>query len=306
MMNIRYLISLLIFLLLIIPFTSSAVISPWSDLTVSEITAPLVAYPGYPYALNVSVENHGNATSGLISVGFYLSSDDHLSKNDTFIQVTTGDQLPPGTGTRLSSIDTLPVDIPPGEYRLFAYVEDHAADEKHLLDNSALLSAPVQVKEKPLPSSRSLAEQAARIIFDQTNEARSQEGVAPLSWDDALTQIAVSFSDRMVKQKFFSHTDPDGHDQSFRADAAGYQTVKEIEGGQRIGVSENIAYVGTGNVAGYGYVDPTNPNAIATAIMTGWLKSPGHRSNILDPLSDRIGVGLSYNGEYWYATQEFF
>ena len=92
-------------------------------------------------------------------------------------------------------------------------------------------------------------------------------------------------------QKFFSHTDPDGHDQSDRAAAAGYNAVKEIKGGERIGVAENIAYIGTGNVAGYEYVNPTDPESIAKGIMTGWIKSPGHRANILDSLSNRIGVG---------------
>lgn len=305
-MNIRDIVVLFLLSSIFIPVISTAAISPWSDLTVSEIAAPLVAYPGYPYALNVTVENHGNATSGLISVGFYLSEDNHLSPNDTFIQVTTGDLLPSGRATRLSSIDTLPAEIAPGTYRLFAYVEDHRGDEKDLSDNTALLSAPVSVRARAVPSDETIARKAARIIFDETNAARLQEGLSPLTWDDDLAAIAAAYSERMGRQKFFSHTDPDGHDQSYRAEAAGYQTIKEIEGGKRIGVSENIAYVGTGNVVSYGYVNPTNPSSIAGIIMDGWMKSPGHRNNIMDPLSDRIGVGLSYHDEYWYATQEFF
>ncbi len=290
----------------IVPVYTTAVISPWSDLTVSEISAPLTANPGYPYPINVTVENHGNATSGLISVGFYLSSDDHLSKNDTFIQVTTGDLLAPGASVKLTSLDTIPVSVSPGSYRLFAYVEDHEGDEQHLLDNTALLTAPVRVQTRPLPDTDTLKSETARILFSMTNEVRQANGVSPLIWDDDLASLAATYADRMAAQKFFSHTDPDGHDQSDRASAAGYNTVKEIEGGERIGVSENIAYIGTGNVATYGYVNPTDPESIATGIMTGWMKSPGHRANILDPLSDRIGVGLSYNGEYWYATQEFY
>lgn len=293
-------------ILIFIPVCSTALISPWSDLTVSEISAPLTASPGYPYPINVTVVNHGNATSGLISVGFYLSTDAHLSKNDTFIQVATGDPLGPGMGVSLSSIDTLPPAITPGSYRLFAYVEDHAGDEQHLLDNTALLSAPVEVQPRSVPGNDTLRSEAARIIFTMTNDARSAQGLPPLAWDDQLAHLAVSYTDRMVAQKFFSHTDPDGHDQSDRANAAGYPAVKKIEGGERIGVAENIAYIGTGNVVGYGYVNPTDSNSIARAIMDGWMKSPGHRANILDPLADRIGVGLSYNGEYWYAAQEFY
>jgi uncharacterized protein YkwD len=254
----------------------------------------------------VTVENHGNATSHLVSVGFYLSEDEYLSKNDTFIQVTTGDPIPSGTGVLLHSVDTLPLSLSPGPYYLFAYVQDHAGDEKILLNNHAMLAAPVELKNRPVPGTDKIGNEVSRIIFEQTNQARASQRLGSLEWDEALFGLAKSFSDRMVAQKFFSHYDPDGNDQSFRAQAAGYNAVKEIEGGKRIGVSENIAYMGTGNVAGYGYVNPTDPTSIATAIMDGWMKSKGHRENILDPLSDRIGVGLSWNGEYWYATQEFF
>jgi len=305
-MRVSYLFCCLFLFLITIPVCTTAVISPWSDLTVSKISAPLIAYPGFPYPINVTVENHGNATSGLISVGFYLSQDDHLSRNDTYIQVTTGDQLSPGMAMDLSSLDTLPASIDPGSYHLFAYVEDHEGDEQHLLDNTALLTAPVRVQSRSLPDIDTLRNETARIIFSMTNEARSANGLAPLTWDDELAQLAGAYSDRMVAQKFFSHTDPDGHDQSDRAKATGYQAIKKIEGGERVGVSENIAYLGTGNVAGYGYVNPTDPVSIAKGIMIGWMKSQGHRANILDPLADRIGVGLSFNGEYWYATQEFY
>jgi uncharacterized protein YkwD len=285
---------------------SSAYISPWSDLTVSQISAPLTGSPGYPYEIDVSIENNGNATSGLVSVGFYLSLDDRLLKNDTFIQVTTGDPLPPGTGVLLHSVDTLPLSLAPDTYHLFAYVQDHAGDEKNLVDNTAMLAAPVTVKERSIPDPDTIGVSAAQIIFELTNEERAAQGIPPLVWDEDLTSLAEAYSDRMVAQKFFSHYDPDGHDQSYRAQEAGYHAVKEIEGGKRIGVSENIAYIGTGNVAGLGYVNPTDPVSIATAVMDGWMKSKGHRANILDPLSDRIGVGMSWNGEYWYATQEFF
>ena len=221
---------IIFFAIILIPVCSTAVISPWSDLTVSTISAPLTASLGYPYSINVTVENHGNATSGLISVGFYLSADDHLTRNDTFIQVSTGDPLGPGMATRLSSVDTIPLTIPPGTYRLFAYVEDHEGDEQNLLDNTALLSDPVRVQARQLPGNDTLRNETAQEIFTLTNDARSSEGLPSLVWDDQLAHLAVSYSDRMVAQKFFSHTDPDGHDQSDRATAAGYQAIKKLAG----------------------------------------------------------------------------
>ena len=59
-------------------------------------------------------------------------------------------------------------------------------------------------------------------------------------------------------------------------------------------------------VTGVGYVDPTNGTAIGKALMDGWMKSPGHRKNILDPLADRIGSGVFWNDEYYYAVSEFW
>ncbi len=299
----------IIFLLLLIGCSISscqAAVSPWSDLIITEISAPVTGSAGHPYAVNVSVENQGNVTSGLVSVGFYLSDDDQLTREDTFIQVATGDPISWGTGTRLPSIETLPPGIAPGRYHLFAFVEDHGGDEQNIQNNIAMLPALVTIRAGKLPDPAAFASRTAELIYEMSNHEREGQGLSPLAWDEDLALLARTYSDRMVADDFFSHTDPDGNDQSDRARAAGYPAVKDIDGGQRLGVSENIAYIGTGNVAGYGYVDPTDPGSVATALMDGWMKSPGHRSNILDHLADRTGTALAWDGEYWYATQEFF
>lgn len=81
----------------------------------------------------------------------------------------------------------------------------------------------------------------------------------------------------MIKRGFFDHVNPDGLGPDGRADAAGISYYM---------ISENIS-------AG---------DAAPEVIMDGWMNSPGHRFNILDPEATRLGVGVVLGGElgvYW-------
>ena len=48
------------------------------------------------------------------------------------------------------------------------------------------------------------------LVFEMTNQARRAKGLAPLSKDDELTQVARAYSDDMLVRRFFDHTTPDG------------------------------------------------------------------------------------------------
>ena len=37
----------------------------------------------------------------------------------------------------------------------------------------------------------------------------------------------------------------------------------------------------------------------------GWMKSPGHRANLMNPRYTKIGIGIVAKGGYVYATQIF-
>lgn len=45
----------------------------------------------------------------------------------------------------------------------------------------------------------------------------------------------------------------------------------------------------------------TNPEKM----MFAWLKSPGHRDNILNPDFTKIGIGIARDGDNWIVVQEF-
>ena len=122
-------------------------------------------------------------------------------------------------------------------------------------------------------------------IFDLINEERRKKGLTQLSWDASLSQLAREYSAKMARENFFSHYDSKGEAVDDRANAM------RIKNWSKIG--ENLFYC-----EGY-----DNPNLTA---VRGWMKSPTHRDNILDPDYNVSGIGIakSASGRI-YVTQVF-
>ncbi|MDT9235451.1 MAG: CAP domain-containing protein [Limnospira sp. PMC 737.11] len=123
-------------------------------------------------------------------------------------------------------------------------------------------------------------------VLQLVNQERAQAGLQPLSLNPLLNQAARNHSTNMARQDFFSHTGLDGSSPSDRARAVGFTS----------GVGENIAA---------GHRTPES-------VVQGWMDSPGHRENILNPSYTQIGIGHyflandtgSFNlNNYW--TQKF-
>jgi uncharacterized protein YkwD len=113
------------------------------------------------------------------------------------------------------------------------------------------------------------------------NKERAKAGCAAVRTDERMRTAARAHSADMAKNNYFSHTGLDGSSFVDRLERAGYP---------RSGAAgENIAY---------GY-------ATAQAVVTGWMNSDGHRTNILNCAAKATGVGLAYRGNTPYWTQEF-
>ena len=112
------------------------------------------------------------------------------------------------------------------------------------------------------------------------NAERAKAGCGPLKEDPQLRAAAQGHSDDMAKRDFFSHPNPDGADPGKRTTAAGYKWST---------YGENIAR---------GQQTPES-------VMDSWMKSPGHRANILNCSFKDIGVGIHEGpgGPWW--TQNF-
>jgi uncharacterized protein YkwD len=146
---------------------------------------------------------------------------------------------------------------------------------------AAGMVAPQAPAEEPkAPPKLELSEQE-KTLLELTNKARVAEKLPPLKPNAALFQAARSHSANMAKQDKLEH-ELDGKRVSDRASAAGYDWDE---------IAENIAYTDEGS---------------AEEIVNGWLKSEGHRKNLLNPDVTDIGLGVAKNAKgEWYYTQVF-
>jgi Cysteine-rich secretory protein family len=120
---------------------------------------------------------------------------------------------------------------------------------------------------------------ADRQIFDLTNQDRQAQGLQPLVWNEALATAAQAHANRMSQEHELSHQYPGEPELMQRAAAAGahYQAI-----------AENIAMAGN-----------------AQGVENAWMKSTPHRTNILDPKMNALGVGVVERGGYLYAVEDF-
>ncbi|MFC4354666.1 CAP domain-containing protein [Chryseomicrobium palamuruense] len=147
----------------------------------------------------------------------------------------------------------------------------------------APVKAPVVNKEKAAPVQAPVTSDASvsvevQQVLKETNAYRAENGLAPLSLHTSLSQSAQQKATDMAKNRYFSHTSPtlgSPFDQ-MKANGISYRRAAEnIAMGQRS----------------------------ATEVVDAWMKSPGHRANILDRNLTHIGIGYDSNGRYW--VQQF-
>ena len=122
-------------------------------------------------------------------------------------------------------------------------------------------------------------------ILSLINRERSHKGLSDLGWNDDLAILARSYSERMAREHFFAHIDSSGSDVVDRA------RKMRIRGWSKIG--ENLFMC--------------DPDGDFTALsVRGWMRSPTHRDNILDPEWQATGIGIAYarDGEI-YITEVF-
>jgi Cysteine-rich secretory protein family len=106
----------------------------------------------------------------------------------------------------------------------------------------------------------------AEQLFAMANATRAKEGRGRLAWDDALADAALKHCMRMAAGGPIAHRYGGEPDVTARAGAAGAHFSL---------IEENIA------VGSY-----------PATIHQGWLDSPGHRANLLNPDIDRVGIAV--------------
>ncbi len=147
----------------------------------------------------------------------------------------------------------------------------------------SLLFGPAQSQ----PPTLSEEQIAARKVVTLTNGVRAKQGLPPLQPLAALNTAALGHSQEMLDLDYFSHTSPTPG----RADVS---DRIEAAGGTWRACAENI-YMSSGKPL----------EGSAQAAVDGWVDSPGHYRNIIDPTYTHIGVGIAYRKGTLYATQVF-
>lgn len=131
--------------------------------------------------------------------------------------------------------------------------------------------------QKSDSNSTSIEQEVVRLV----NLERTKRGLKPLQIDEKVSYVADKKSQDMKEKGYFSHQSP--------RYGSPFDMLKTF-GVKFHSAGENIA-------AGYDS---------AQAVVDGWMKSEGHRQNILNPNFTHIGVGYVKGGSYGcYWTQLF-
>jgi len=104
-------------------------------------------------------------------------------------------------------------------------------------------------------------------ILAAMNRERAAYGLGPLRLNQTLSLAASDRIDDMFAKRYFAHVSPDGIQPFTWARKRGYRYSL---------IGENLA-------VGYR----------GTSVVDGWMRSPGHRENILQRSFDEVGLAIA-------------
>ena len=119
----------------------------------------------------------------------------------------------------------------------------------------------------------------AEQLLAMANRARAEAGAGPLVWDAALAAAAMAHCRRMVLESQLEHRYPGELDLASRAShaAARFSVIEE-----------NLAEAPT-----------------AAELHEAWMNSPAHRTNLLNPAVNRVGIAILARSGELYAVADY-
>jgi uncharacterized protein YkwD len=152
-----------------------------------------------------------------------------------------------------------------------------AAARKNL--NSLFLAALLSFLFAAASAAAERLSASEQVLFDALNRERATQSLPPLQWDEALAKAARQHANRMAFYNILEHQlqgEPDLQERLTQA-------------GARFGsIAENIAV-----------------GASPETIHAGWMHSPGHRGNILNPNLTAVGIATARSTGGLFAVQDF-
>ncbi|TCO43877.1 uncharacterized protein YkwD [Kribbella antiqua] len=188
---------------------------------------------------------------------------------------TSKSEAPATTGTPSSTPSSVVTTAPSGSVTTVTVTTPDApkATSRRTTPRPSRTSPTKTATTKPKPSNTAQPPTDAggtnaqeREVLEYTNAIRENQGCGPLRLDDSLVEASGKHASDMVRRHYLDHTNPDGQGPGDRMAAAGYRGS---------GWGENIA-------AGY---------TSAKEVVAAWMKSEGHRENILNCKFTSIGIG---------------
>jgi hypothetical protein len=144
---------------------------------------------------------------------------------------------------------------------------------------AAAMTCRAQAGRPPAGAARPDLLNKAEELFVLANQARAAAGEKPLHWDPALTNAALAHCRLMAEKGPIEHQ---------YAGELGVEARAAKAGAHFSLIAENIA-IGTS----------------PAGIQHGWMNSPGHRANLLNPQEDRLGVAVVRARGMLYAVEDF-
>ncbi|MBU3147006.1 CAP domain-containing protein, partial [Clostridium sp. CF012] len=132
----------------------------------------------------------------------------------------------------------------------------------------------------PTASTSTANSKLEKEVVTLVNQERSKQGLAPLTDNVKLSNVARTKSEDMIAKNYFDHTSP--------TYGSPFDMMKQF----------GITYKAAGENIAMG-------QQTASSVMTSWMNSPGHKANILSKNFTDIGVGVAKDKSgaiYW--TQE--
>lgn len=120
---------------------------------------------------------------------------------------------------------------------------------------------------------------AERFLFQAANAERTERGLHPLHWDDALQSAAASHARWMASAHGIAHQYSGEAELAIRAQAAGARFSV---------VTENVGEA-----------------LSAPDLHAAWMNSAHHRENLLDPAVDTVAISVVRQDGRLYAVEDF-
>jgi len=126
------------------------------------------------------------------------------------------------------------------------------------------------------PTAQSSTVQLANSALCLVNQERTSRGLKPLKANRRLGKAARAHARDMNLRGYFSHDSQGGGSFADRIRKAGYVPARVFPS-----LGEDLAW-GSGTLG------------TPREIVAGWMNSPGHRANILDPTFREGGMGVAF------------